>query len=67
MTPRTLLCRADLYAREYQRAIAWPTGAFMERPLRSTEDARAIARQIIKQKIEAGVLRKPSGLPSEEG
>jgi predicted amidohydrolase len=62
----TLLCRADLYAREYQRAMAWPTGVFSEKPLRSTEDCRAIARQIIRQKIEAGVLHRPSDLPTGE-
>ena len=57
----TLLCRADLYAREYQRAIAWPTDAFSDKPLASTEDARAIASRILKQKLESGVLFPASG------
>jgi len=61
----TVLCRANLYAREYERATAWPTNAFLERPMRSTEDARVIARKIIKKQIEAGLLKKPSDLPVE--
>lgn len=61
----TVLCRADLYAREYQRALSWPTGAFEEKPLRSTTDSQAIAAEIIARQVAAGRLRKP-GAGEEE-
>ena len=56
----TVLCRADLYAREYQKAISWPTGAFADKPLRSTKDCQEIAAEIIARQIAAGRLRPPS-------
>lgn len=56
----TVLCRADLYAREYQRALSWPTGAFNEKPFRSTSECQAIASEIIARQIAAGRLQRPS-------
>jgi len=56
----TVLCRADLYAREYQRAISWPTGVFADKPLRSTKDCQEIAAEIIARQIGAGRLKRPS-------
>ncbi len=56
----TVLCRADLYAREYQKALSWPTGAFEDKPLRSTRDCQSIASEIIARQIAAGRLNRPS-------
>jgi hypothetical protein len=56
----TVLCRADLYAREYQHALAWPTGAFEESTLRSTSDCHAIAAEIIAKQIANGKLKRPA-------
>ena len=57
----TVLCRADLYGREYMKAISWPTGAFEEKPFRSTGECQAVAAKIIERQIADGRLRKPSG------
>jgi len=56
----TVLCRADLYAREYQKAMSWPTGVFEEKPLRSTKDCQDVASEIIARQIAAGRLHRPS-------
>ena len=60
----TVFVRANLYAREYERAIAWPTNVFSEQPMRSTDDSREIARKIIKRQLEAGIQHKSSDLSS---
>ncbi|HXG53144.1 MAG TPA: nitrilase-related carbon-nitrogen hydrolase [candidate division Zixibacteria bacterium] len=56
----TVLCRADLYAREYRKALSWPTGVFQDKPLSSTKDCQDIAEQIIARQVAAGRLRRPS-------
>jgi hypothetical protein len=42
-----VLCRADLYARDYQKAISWPTGVFENKRLRSTKGRQDMGAKII--------------------
>ena len=62
----TLLGSAERYARECQRAIAWPTDAFSEKPLSSREDARGIASRTPKRKIASGVPYPASGVSNKD-
>ncbi len=56
----TVLCRADLYGREYFRAISWPTGVFEEKPFRSNTECQTVAAKIIERQIADGRLHRPS-------
>jgi hypothetical protein len=53
-------CRADLYAREYQKAISWPTGVFENKPFRTTKECQKLGVEIIARQIAAGGLKRPS-------
>jgi hypothetical protein len=48
-------CRADLYAREYQKAISWPTGVFENKPFRTTKERQEVGVEIIARRLPPGI------------
>jgi hypothetical protein len=55
-----VLCRADLYPRESQKAISRPTGVFENKPFRTTNGRQEVGVEIIARQIAAGRLKRPS-------
>lgn len=53
--------RAGLYGRIYQAAEAWPDDAFADRPMADLEEARALARHVLRGWQDRGVLPPPGG------
>lgn len=59
MYNQMVLMRSDLFANEYVRAKRWPNDAFLKAPLRSTADARTVARHVMERLISDKNLIKP--------
>lgn len=51
--------RASVYAAGYARTVGWPLNAFADGPMRDREDAKAVARNLLDQRLENGLLRRP--------
>jgi hypothetical protein len=50
-----VLCRADLYAREYQKAISWPTGVFENKPFRTTQECQEVGSKSLPGRLPRGI------------
>lgn len=51
--------RSDLYQNVYSKAKRWPNDGWRDRRLQSTDETRAVARQIIERLMREGNLVPP--------
>ncbi|MBI3092558.1 MAG: hypothetical protein HYY96_18015 [Candidatus Tectomicrobia bacterium] len=51
--------RAELFAREYAEAIGWPLDGFLEQPIESIDQTRALFRSILEKLYDKGVYTRP--------
>lgn len=51
--------RAELYAGEYARFPGWPNDGFLEKPIESIEETRALFGKIVQERQELGIDQPP--------
>lgn len=51
--------RAEVFAREYANAIGWPIDGFLDEPIGSINDTRAVFRDTLEKLYEKGIYSRP--------
>lgn len=51
--------RSEMYAQEYANFVGWPNDLFLDKPIESIEQTRAVFNDLVQQRRDLGIDRAP--------